>query len=140
MKNIYRACILAVAMMACAFASAQDSFTLLGHAQFGPNQTVDLLHARIVDMTPGAQKVTDANGIVHTGAFVNDTAFINSDFQARYARRATVEPYIYYNTSAMTGARCVANQSVLDWVGPGGSVTYADACTRFTAINDRARR
>lgn len=138
-----RACLVALSMCALAFAavpaSAQDSSTLYGHAQFGPNKTVDLLNARIVDMTPGAQKVTDFNGVVHTGAFVNDTAFLNSEFQQRYARRA-VEPNIWYNVSVMSGSECIANQSVLKWNGAGGAQSFNDACTRVTAIHDRSRR
>lgn len=140
MKSFLRACIIAMtaaaALSACGGAQAQ---TLYAHAQFGPNQTVDLLHARIIDMTPGAQKVTDASGILHTGAFPNDTDFINTDFQQRYASLASA-PNVWYNTSAMTGARCVSNQSILDWTGPGGSQTFNDACARYTMINDRARR
>jgi hypothetical protein len=124
-----------VSLVACGGAHAQ---TLYAHAQFGPNQTVDLLHAKVVDMTPGAQKVTDVNGVVHSGAFPSDADFINSDFQARYASLASA-PYVWYNVTAMTGARCVSNQSILDW-NVGGSQSFNDACARFTMINDRARR
>lgn len=140
MKKLFT--ILACALFACmtipACGGNAQAQTLYAHAQFGPNQTVDLLHARVVDMTPGAQKVIDVNGVVHIGAFPSDTDFINADFQQRYAALSS-SPNVWYNVTAMTGARCVGNNSVLDWA-VGGSQTVNDACQLYNLINGRSRR
>lgn len=140
MKNIFsRACVIlgsALALSLAACGGNAHAQTVYAHAQFGPNQTVDLLHARMVDMTPGAQRVVDASGALIVGAFPNDSDFFMTDFQQRYILSGT---YVYYNATAIMNAKCVSNKSVIAWlVGP--VQTIDDACAFFNLINSHARR
>lgn len=125
---------LCLGLAACGGAHAQ---TLYAHAQFGPADTVDLLHAKVVDLTAGAQKVYDQNGGIHSGAFVNNSAFTGGDFFARYIQASGTN--LYYNVTAMTGVRCVGANTMIDWQ-VGAAQTVADGCAFFNQIFARSRR
>lgn len=110
--------------------------TLQSMAQFG-TKLVDLDHARIVDLTPGAQSVTDANGVVHTGSFVNDTAFTGSIAFSKYAN-ASATSYKYYNLSMTTAPYC-GGGTVLNW-NNGPAQTLSDSCAVYNRAFAYGRR
>lgn len=110
--------------------------TLQSMAQFG-TKLIDLDHARIVDLTPGAQSVTDANGVVHTGSFVNDTAFTGSIAFSKYVN-ASATSYKYYNLSMTTAPYC-SGGTVLNW-NNGPSQTLPDSCVLFNRAFSYGRR
>lgn len=110
--------------------------TLQSMAQFG-GKLVDLDHARVVDLTPGAQFVVDANGITHTGEFVNDTAFTGAASFSKYIN-ASATSARYYNLSMAKAPSC-SGGTVLDW-NNGPQQVLADGCALFNRAYAYGRR
>jgi hypothetical protein len=100
--------------------------------------SVDLAHARMVDLTPGAHKVIDALGVTHSGYFANTSAFTGSPTFKNYIRRSSGS-YIFYNTSMMTKPDCANNSTVIPWITGGATVLENDSCSLKARILQYAR-
>lgn len=104
--------------------------TLDTHVRFGAI-SVDLTNARVVEITAGNQKITDASGVVHTGYFYSQSVLANHPAFKRYIRASTYSSF-FYNSSMFTTPTCVniggVNNTRLTWIN-GGTTDIPDGCT-----------
>ncbi|MBV8060514.1 MAG: hypothetical protein JO253_03185 [Alphaproteobacteria bacterium] len=110
--------------------------TLETQVHFGTG-TVDIEHARMVDLDPSNSVIVDANGVTHQGSFAYVSAFSGSKAFPKYiqeypgARR-------YWNAS-MFNISCVnGNTSRLSWIN-GGTTDLADGCSLQIQVFNWAR-
>jgi hypothetical protein len=122
-----------------AFATAQavtPQATLEGQTRFGA-ASVDLTHARMVDITPGNQKVVDANGVTRMGYFYNMNTFVNHPAFKRYIRSYSGSN-VFYNASMFTEPECVNGATRLIWIN-GGVTDVVDGCSLRQVILNYSR-
>lgn len=104
--------------------------------RFG-NHSVDLTHARVVDIANGNQKITDANGVTRTGYFYGQYVFANHPAFKQYIR-AYAGSSIFYNASMFTSADCVNGATRLTWIN-GGVTDVVDGCSLQQIIMNYSR-
>lgn len=131
---------IAVAMIVVALAA----FGGAAHAQafanaqvvIGPSSSMDISSARYVDVTPGAQTITDSKGVVHTVQLVNATAVTGSEAYKGYAQLTT---YKAINLRAAASVKCIGSSTVIDWYSTGIEV-IADGCALQSQVQAVSRR
>lgn len=133
-KRIIAAAIIGAAIAACGGANAQA----VANAQVvtGPSSSMDIASARYVDVTPGAQSITDSKGVVHSVSLVNATAVTGSEAYKGYAQLTT---YKAINLRAAREVKCVGSSTVIDWYSTGAEV-IADGCALQSQVQAVARR
>lgn len=128
-----------MALSAAAMATNQAVLpqgALDGQVRFGAG-SVDLTHARTVDITNGNQKIVDANGVTRTGYFYGQNVFINHPAYKQYIR-AYAGSNLYYNASMFTQPECVNGSTRLTWIN-GGVTDVVDGCSLKVQIEQYSR-
>lgn len=102
----------------------------------GPSTTMDISSARVVDVTPGAQTITDERGTVHAVQLVNASAVTGSEAYKGYAQ---LTAYKAINLQAAYSVKCINSSTVIDW-RVGGAEVIADGCALQSKIHSLSRR
>lgn len=120
----------ALVFSASAFAQVPVQGRLDNMVAFG-GVAVDISHARQVDLTNNNQKITDAQGNVITGYFLNLTAFGYSPAFKNYLN-VYAGSQIYWNMSMISRVPCINSQSVIYW-NNGAAQNLNDGCSLASA-------
>lgn len=147
MKRIF-SILLASAVLALAACGGQAhaqgipapvAYPLDDYVAFGPYQSVDLAHARSVDLVNGNWQVTDANGNIVTGNFTTPGAFYNASAFKRYVRTTYNGGYRWWNTYSMGRVACYNTVTSVYWIN-GPATAYADQCSLQQLLDQYARK
>jgi hypothetical protein len=137
MKSIKAiAAALIVAALAACGGTAHAQAIASAQVVTGPSTTMDIASARYVDVTPGAQTITDSKGVVHSVQLVNPTAVTGSEAYRGYA---PLTAYKAINLRAAASVKCVGSSTVVDWY-TGGAEVIADGCALQSQVQAVARR
>lgn len=133
-KRIIAAAVIGAAIAACGGAQAQA----VSQAQVvtGPSASMDIASARYVDVTPGAQTITDAKGVVHSVQLANVSAVTLSEAYKGYAPLGS---YKAINLRAAASVKCVGSATVIDWYF-GTAESIPDGCALQSQVQAVARR
>jgi len=136
MKTILlKSAILAAAMFA-SFGAARAQAVANSSVVTGPSTTMDISTARYVDVTPGAQTITDERGITHAVQLVNAAAVT---FSEPYKGYAQLTAYKAINLQVAYSVKCINSSTVIDW-RVGGAEVLADGCALQSKIHSLSRR
>jgi len=116
--------------------SAQAQAIANAQVVTGPSSTADIALARYVDVTPGAQTITDAKGVTKSVQFVNTSAVTLSEAYKGYAALST---YRAINLRAAASVTCVSSSTVIEWYF-GSAESIPDGCALQSQVQSVARR
>ncbi|MRW88823.1 hypothetical protein GJ699_02360 [Duganella sp. FT80W] len=148
MKGFLKSAMLAAAVMLAACGggnvNAQSIPAAVGQyvqnqVYFGPNQTIDITHARAVDLVGGNWSVVDANGSATAGHFLNNSAFFNAPAFALYVRSTYNGGYRWWNTDAISRTACANGESQITWHN-GAQTNIGDGCSLQLNISNFSRK
>lgn len=124
------------AVLLATIGAAQAQAIAYSSVVTGPSTTMDISSARVVDVTPGAQTITDERGTVHAVQLVNASAVTGSEAYKGYAQ---LTAYKAINLQAAYSVKCINSSTVIDW-RVGGAEVIADGCALQSKIHSLSRR
>ena len=124
------------AVLFATIGAAQAQAVAYSSVVTGPSTTMDISSARVVDVTPGAQTITDERGTVHAVQLVNASAVTGSEAYKGYAQ---LTAYKAINLQAAYSVKCINSSTVIDW-RVGGAEVIADGCALQSKIHSLSRR
>jgi len=132
----FAADLLAASVVLAACGGAQAQALANSSVVTGPGSTMDISTARYIDVTPGAQTITDARGVVHAVKLVNPSAITGSEAFKGYAWYAQNKAI---NLKGSIKVDCQNSASMIDWV-IGAAEVIPDGCERQSQVQAVSRR
>lgn len=132
--------ILAIAaLMIAASGAARADAIAYSQITTGPHTTMDLTSAHYVDLAPGAETLTDQNGVAHRIPLNTILQVTGAETFKNYWKLTAVGPNVYINLAQTVMVSCQANASVIQWQ-TGPTETFVDGCARADQIFYGSRR
>ena len=135
MKRILAIAAVASILAACG-GQAKAQALANSNVVVGPGATMDISTARYTDVTPGAQTITDARGVVRAVQLVNPSAITGSEAYKSYA---AIGGYKAINLKMTISVSCSGSSTVIDWV-VGNPEVIADGCALQSQVQAVSRR
>lgn len=131
--------IIAAALTFASIGAAHADAIAYSQITAGPHTTFDLTSARYVDLTPGAETLTDMNGVVHRIPLNTILQVTGAETFKNYWKLPAAGPNVYINLAQTVMVNCPANASVIQWQ-TGAAETLVDGCARADQIFFGSRR
>lgn len=129
----------ALAFASIGAAQAQIPAWAVSQLAVSPHTTLDLGSAHYVDLTPGAETLTDMNGVVHRIPLSTIWQVTGAEVFKSYWPLPMNGKNVYINLAQTVMVSCPANASVIQWQ-TGAAETVVDGCARADHIFFGSRR